>query len=224
MTRRTGGSTSSWSTAHSLHGRSWRGSTPRWTPLAGLEDAVGRAAAKALYASVRVLSLAGIVSHVSVGRAGVRARIAASPERITSVLAAPGRNDDLEFLRDMWRLLRRAGADPLEGAVLAREELDRLPGGTRGAKQRLDRLAGDGLVEWEEQEAGTRVLRRGVPGGSLPIDWRAVERRRRVRLRRVDAMEAYARSGGCRRRFLLAYFGEDHPGRCGCCDRCAGGG
>jgi ATP-dependent DNA helicase RecQ len=193
-------------------------------PLAGLEDALGHAAAKALYASVRVLSLAGIVSHVSVGTAGVRARIAAAPERITSVLAAPGRNGDLEFLRNVWRLLRRAGADPMEGGVLARDDLDRVPGGTRGAKQRLDRLAGDGLVEWEEQEAGTRVLRRGVLAGRLPIDWRAVERRRGVRRRRIDTVEAYARSGGCRRRFLLAYFGEDHPGRCGCCDRCAGGG
>jgi ATP-dependent DNA helicase RecQ len=191
-------------------------------PLAGLEGALGHAA-KALYASVRLLSLSGIVSHVSVGRAGVRTRIAAPPERITSTLGAPGRGDDLEFLREVWRLLRRAGADPAAGGVLARQHLDRLPGGTSAAKRRLARLASDGLVEWTEQEAGTRVLRRRVPPGRLPVDWGGIERRRRVRLRRIDAMEAYARCGGCRRGVLLRYFGEESAGRCGRCDHCAAG-
>jgi ATP-dependent DNA helicase RecQ len=39
-------------------------------------------------------------------------------------------------------------------------------------------------------------------------------------LDKVDAVQRYARSRGCRRRALLRYFGEDAPRRCGSCDRC----
>ncbi len=45
-------------------------------------------------------------------------------------------------------------------------------------------------------------------------------RLRRAALAKVDAMQGYARGGGCRRRALLSYFGEDAPPRCGSCDRC----
>jgi ATP-dependent DNA helicase RecQ len=191
-------------------------------PLSHLERSVGGAAGRSLHASVRVLSLAGVVSHVSVGKAGIRARITAEPERITATLGGFGRTDDLEFLRGLWRALRRVGADPEEGDVVARAEFDAMPGGAKRAKERLQRLADDGLVEWREQETGTPVLHRGLRPHALPVDWEALARRRAVRLRRVDAVEAYARGSGCRRRALLAYFGEEAPARCGNCDACAG--
>ncbi|WP_443068118.1 RecQ family ATP-dependent DNA helicase [Streptomyces sp. NBC_01356] len=37
---------------------------------------------------------------------------------------------------------------------------------------------------------------------------------------RVDMMRGLAETTGCRRRFLLGYFGERLPGPCGNCDRC----
>ncbi|MFJ3442206.1 RecQ family ATP-dependent DNA helicase [Streptomyces sp. NPDC086081] len=43
---------------------------------------------------------------------------------------------------------------------------------------------------------------------------------RRAERTRVEMARAYAETTGCRRRFLLGYFGEDHPGRCGNCDLC----
>jgi ATP-dependent DNA helicase RecQ len=51
------------------------------------------------------------------------------------------------------------------------------------------------------------------------VDWKGVRRRRREAARRIDAMAAYARGSGCRRRTLLAWFGE-RVEHCGGCDRC----
>ena len=42
-----------------------------------------------------------------------------------------------------------------------------------------------------------------------------------VAYRKAGAMLDYCETAGCRRKFLLTYFGEDYPGeRCGGCDRC----
>lgn len=52
----------------------------------------------------------------------------------------------------------------------------------------------------------------------------AVERaeaRQRVDHSRLTMMRAYAETDGCRRQFLLGYFGEELPEPCGNCDGCA---
>lgn len=46
------------------------------------------------------------------------------------------------------------------------------------------------------------------------------ESRRELERSRAEMVRGYAETGGCRRRFLLAYFGQEHPGRCGRCDNC----
>lgn len=55
---------------------------------------------------------------------------------------------------------------------------------------------------------------------------RAVElddARRRIDESRIDMMRAYAETTGCRRRFLLEYFGEPREGTCEACDTCRAG-
>lgn len=49
------------------------------------------------------------------------------------------------------------------------------------------------------------------------------ENRRKVDDSRIDMMRGYAETAGCRRRYLLEYFGETHPGHCANCDRCVAG-
>ncbi|MEU0724383.1 RecQ family ATP-dependent DNA helicase [Streptomyces sp. NPDC006140] len=49
---------------------------------------------------------------------------------------------------------------------------------------------------------------------------RTAQAHRRTDRTRVEMARAYAETTGCRRRFLLGYFGENHPGACGNCDLC----
>ncbi|MEU6743428.1 RecQ family ATP-dependent DNA helicase [Streptosporangium sandarakinum] len=69
---------------------------------------------------------------------------------------------------------------------------------------------------------------RAVPGGPDPKEAtaRAVEiddTRRRIDESRIDMMRGYAETTGCRRRFLLEYFGEPYERACGACDTCREG-
>jgi ATP-dependent DNA helicase RecQ len=50
-----------------------------------------------------------------------------------------------------------------------------------------------------------------------------VEARERIEQSRVEMMRGYAETLGCRREFLLSYFGEDYTGPCGNCDNCLSG-
>ena len=51
----------------------------------------------------------------------------------------------------------------------------------------------------------------------------AEEKRRVFDRSRVDMMRGYAEADGCRREFLLSYFGEPFRPPCGCCDNCDAG-
>jgi ATP-dependent DNA helicase RecQ len=52
-------------------------------------------------------------------------------------------------------------------------------------------------------------------------DFRAALRLRKSALTKVDSVQRYALTRGCRRRALLRYFGEAAARRCGSCDRCS---
>jgi ATP-dependent DNA helicase RecQ len=49
------------------------------------------------------------------------------------------------------------------------------------------------------------------------------EARQRVDKSRIEMMRGYAETTGCRRQFLLGYFGEAYPNPCGNCDVCRSG-
>jgi ATP-dependent DNA helicase RecQ len=51
----------------------------------------------------------------------------------------------------------------------------------------------------------------------------AEEKRRSFERSRVDMMRGYAETDGCRRAFVLAYFGEPFEPPCGACDNCLDG-
>ncbi|HEY5037560.1 MAG TPA: DNA helicase RecQ, partial [bacterium] len=57
-------------------------------------------------------------------------------------------------------------------------------------------------------------LRRMIQGGE------GAEAYKRLGGQKLNAMLGLCEAVGCRRRSLLAYFGEEHPGNCGGCDNC----
>ncbi|MFF2031139.1 RecQ family ATP-dependent DNA helicase [Arthrobacter sp. NPDC058192] len=87
-----------------------------------------------------------------------------------------------------------------------------------------------GLLNQLQETRAVRTGKRGVrleAGAKLPtVVERAVEHaeaRQRVDRSRIEMMRGYAETDGCRRQFLLGYFGEDLPEPCGNCDTCADG-
>jgi ATP-dependent DNA helicase RecQ len=80
----------------------------------------------------------------------------------------------------------------------------------------LAALERTGAVRRMCSEAGTLPLL----GVRRRLDAAAAAGLRSAALAKVDAVQAYARARGCRRRALLRYFGEEAPSRCGSCDRC----
>jgi ATP-dependent DNA helicase RecQ len=84
----------------------------------------------------------------------------------------------------------------------------------------IARLEDVGAVEATVE--GTVVA---VPEGPSPADAAAEadsdqEVRQQVERSRLDMVRAFAEARSCRRRFVLTYFGEDAPERCGNCDAC----
>jgi ATP-dependent DNA helicase RecQ len=88
----------------------------------------------------------------------------------------------------------------------------------------LTRLEDTGAVDVRPDG---RVDARKLGPGDVPV---AVERaieaeeeRRAFDRSRVEMMRRYAEHDGCRRAFVLSYFGEPHDGSCGNCDSCLAG-
>jgi ATP-dependent DNA helicase RecQ len=61
------------------------------------------------------------------------------------------------------------------------------------------------------------------PSEAIVAAAEAEEKRRSFERSRVDMMRGYAETDGCRRAFVLAYFGEPFEGPCGSCDNCLEG-
>lgn len=72
-----------------------------------------------------------------------------------------------------------------------------------------------------DRRGGVELLR---PGAPLKLDEKALRKRRSREYAKLDQMVMYTGSG-CRRRYIIEYFGEKAPWEsCGTCDRCRAGG
>ena len=89
--------------------------------------------------------------------------------------------------------------------------------GSRSASMALTRLADVGAALWAPDG---RALWTGAMDleGALAASRAQDEREREVERSRLEMMRRYAETRGCRRSFLLSYFGQDYRGPCGACD------
>ena len=92
-----------------------------------------------------------------------------------------------------------------------------LPKSVEGYYQETGRAGRDDepATAWMAYGIQDVVRLRGLMDGSDADD-----RHKRVTVRKLEAMLGYCELAACRRRALLAYFGEDHAGACGNCDNC----
>jgi ATP-dependent DNA helicase RecQ len=151
--------------------------------------------------------------------ARVHVRLLATPERIKRELTGED-NSELGLLRALWR---GAGASLRMGAVV---DLDGLPPGLSGSQAStpmLDSLQDRQFLEWERLGSGLYLADRNAPLSKFNIDWALLDRRRSAELSKLQAVQKYAYTKGCRRGFVLRYFGDPAArAQCEGCDNCLG--
>ena len=178
----------------------------------------GKVTGREVEGALRILAGAGAYRNDPEEGSLVGVRMLATPERITRELG--GEPLHLELLRSLWRA---AGKSLKDGATI---DLDRLPpgfGGAPGALPLLEELQARQFVALSRQEGGARLVDRSRALDTFPIDWAALDRRRRAELAKLDTMQQYAYARSCRRAFVLRYFGDPSArATCGNCDVCLG--
>jgi ATP-dependent DNA helicase RecQ len=168
---------------------------------------------------MRVLARSGALLMNTEQTARVLVRLLATPERIKRELG-PGQETELGLLRAMWRV---AGAQLSDGAAI---NLDGLPpglAGVAGALPLLERLQARQFLTFERPDGGPRLADPRAPLAHFRVDWATMDRRRQADIAKLDAVQGYAYTRGCRRAFVLRYFG-DAAARptCDGCDNCLG--
>ncbi len=129
--------------------------------------------------------------------------------RQQSVLAALAASFDLEtpgrFETDLWRLASDAGVTPEQ------------------VKRALTSLREAGLVGYEPPFRGRgieKLVDPAPPFETIQIDWSRQDALRRIEEEKLAAIEGFINQRGCRRGYILRYFGEEQDFECGVCDSC----
>jgi ATP-dependent DNA helicase RecQ len=178
----------------------------------------GKISQREVESAVRVLSTAGAVRNEQESPSRVYLRLLATPDRIKREIGQD--NVERELLRALWRAV---GSAINTGAVV---DLDGLPpgfGGGPGVLPVLEALQARQFVQWERTGGGTRLVNARASLATFDMEWPAIERRRNAEMSKLDAVQRYAYHTGCRRAFVLKYFGDPAArSTCEGCDNCLG--
>src|SRR5437773_394325 len=129
------------------------------------------------------------------------------------------RYEDFETARYLTARSVSAAAVADVAAALAAGRPAVQPGehGTRQHTAALVRLTDLGAATWqadgEVRWAGTMSVAQALAASEAET-----ARENEIERTRLTMMRRYAEHDGCRRSFLLTYFGQDYPGPCGNCD------
>jgi ATP-dependent DNA helicase RecQ len=133
--------------------------------------------------------------------------------------SAPATFDETDVAA-VLRAIRRSSSMLLDVTGLSRA--------ARRSRRRTDAIVGRleelGAVEvtpegWVRAVEGDEARAAGLASEAVV----GQDRRRAIEKSRVDMIRGYAETSGCRRAFLLGYFGEPFQPPCGACDRCLAG-
>jgi ATP-dependent DNA helicase RecQ len=197
------------------------------TPARFAHRVSGIKSEREVYSALRILSDSGVVEDVGTRR-GLVIRWIASAEHIRELLKNGTRGaGDSDGAGHVLQALARASAGGVRRVFrLSPRELARSCGGDfRAARQALADLQANGIVGWREHGPSSGYQPRDARQrpDAIPVNWDRVRELRSLELRKLKRMEAYAYRRGCRRRYLLSYFGEETTAwRCSACDRCTG--
>jgi ATP-dependent DNA helicase RecQ len=179
----------------------------------------GKVSPREVESALRILSSAGAVAGSSGSATSVFVRLLATPQRIREEITGAA-NPELGLLRALWRI---AGDRFHTGITI---DLDALPpglAGRSGAAALLDGLQSRQILVWERAESGLRLADSRAPLAVFRVDWDSIDRRRAAELSKLDAVQKYAYTKGCRRGFVLRYFGDPAArSSCSGCDNCLG--
>ena len=177
-----------------------------------------------IYSALRILRDAGAVEDTA-ARSSCTVRWIASPAQLRQLLEYENGSEEQLAVQPVLEGLARISAQGERRHLrLSRREVARWTGGDFGAaREALDALQRAGLIGWRDDglRSGYVPSDLNLEPDALPVDWERVAARRALEMRKLKRMETYAYQTGCRRRYLLRYFGEEMPrGRCAGCDRC----
>jgi len=125
------------------------------------------------------------------------------------------RYDDFEMARHlMARGVPGAQVAQVAATLAAGQKIEP---GTRHQTAALTRLADLGAATWQV-DGDVRWAGAMSVAAALEASEAEREREDEAERTRLTMMRRYAEHTGCRRSFLLTYFGQDYPGPCGNCD------
>jgi ATP-dependent DNA helicase RecQ len=118
-------------------------------------------------------------------------------------------------LRDVYAAVAVAGVDgPVRPAAVA----ERAGMSARTVGGVLNLLVDAGVLGSDRE--GAFVREELDPREAAARAKEVAQERERIEVSRLEMMRGYAEVPHCRRQYLLGYFGEDSPERCGNCDVC----
>jgi len=128
----------------------------------------------------------------------------------------------LLYRYDDFDIVRHLIARGVPGAAVARAAAalaagQRIEPGARQQVAALTRLADLGAALWQAG-GDVRWTKTMTVAAALEASEAETERENEVERSRLTMMRRYAEHTGCRRSFLLTYFGQDYRGPCGNCD------